>query len=639
MFRRLFEERLVDALRMSAEANEIAHQMNAGVKFTLHLGCAVHLDDAASLSLREVIKYEHVHVLIRASSVDLSENFNTNGVIEVDSEEEEEEGVDESSRTMCECGRTPFAEFLETLRNDYNAMKPFCATGDETELERLSEKEPHPPVFSELLTAKGVEVGALEITVGELFAHMKNVQSSCDALEIDRELLIEHCQQVSGSGAELGDDTVLSGDEVLDVMQSILEKTFDDCIHPLVEQFGVGKYGGAGSGGGGVNMEDLESLMLAFRNGEREALIREVVEEMEKLRTELGTEVDLGEEVELEAVAEDEGREGGESPMPKKQLGFEGGEGDVSKIFNTSTGGDEGSEGIRGHKASLDIDILGADGADWEGGPVTPKGRVEEEGMEEVVVAEEEVEEVADRWDEYQDEEGNTYFFNEASGETKWAKAGEEEEELAEEEVEMEVEVAEVEEEEEPRVDERPSSPRRMSTPTKLVDEPVTDPQELDKYARLYSMDDHDFDEYPEADFRDHAYDDGEEKEEGEDSWKGEEEEEEALSEVEVGLESAESASEAESLDDWKIVHDEDSGKDYWWSDSREEAQWVDDLEEGHDPHADHDEKYHHLEIGEDGKERHWEVHEDEEGNSYLYDPESGESKWITEEEEAGDDN
>jgi hypothetical protein len=75
-----------------------------------------------------------------------------------------------------------------------------------------------------------------------------------------------------------------------------------------------------------------------------------------------------------------------------------------------------------------------------------------------------------------------------------------------------------------------------------------------------------------------------------------------------------EEAPKDESIDDWKLIVDEDSGRDYWWSDSRNEAQWVD--EEGK------------VAVGETSKDG-FELHEDEEGHQYLFNPETGESEWL----------
>jgi hypothetical protein len=639
VYRRLFEERLVDALRMSAEANEIVYQMKAGVKFSVHLGCAVNLEDASSLSLREVIKYEHVHVLVRASVVDVTEKSI------FDESDSDDDGA-ETEHTMCECGRVPFAEFLEDLRNDYQSMKPLCGVSDDGPAggERPSEESTHPSVFLDLLSAKGVDMENLQVTMLELFTHLKNVQNH--SLDIDKDLLVDNISDVLQQD-DVDDNTVLTGDDILDVVQRILEKTFDDCMHPLVEQFGVGKYAGGGGGGAGglegednknggqtggvrLDMEAVGRLIEALQNGDREALLADIVGEMNLLSSDAKFS-DLGLKPVVLAMAAAtttatpakggeliKNSEEEESPMPKSKLRFEAPStvaADFDKVVDTSLEekASPAQEASDDRKGSLDLDILGEHGEDWEGGPVTPGASPTKDnalffaGADEAGAAGDEV----DDWELHHDEaSGADYWYSESRGESKWIEAEEEEpEHAAVEEVEETKKTNSV----------SPRSGRKMSTPTRLVDEPITDPAELDKYARLYSIDDHEFEENPDPDFRDHTYSDSDEEEDAEDeeaaaiekeeSWKGDEDE-------------------VESIDDWKIVHDEESGRDFWWSDTREEANWVDELEEGHDPHHDHLEKYHHTEVGEDGRETHYEIHEDENGNEFLYDPITQETKW-----------
>jgi hypothetical protein len=100
--------------------------------------------------------------------------------------------------------------------------------------------------------------------------------------------------------------------------------------------------------------------------------------------------------------------------------------------------------------------------------------------------------------------------------------------------------------------------------------------------------------------------------------------------------------SDTSSIDDWFIVHDDLSGRDYWWSDSREEAQWVDEIEEGaEDPHQyfamhhQHHSKHAKKEKATASKLRKksmvgeaWELHTDDDGREYLYNKATEESRW-----------
>ena len=172
VFKRLFEERLVEALRFCQEANQIATEMCTDVKFTIHLTCAVRLEDTSSMNLREIIKYEYVHINIRASRNDSEDN------------PESDAYLSNNKDWVCECGRVAFGEFVDTLRSDYQSLKPLCNTGDMK----------IPQVLISLFQSSDAERD--DVTFRELYEHLKELEKDSVSLNINRALLLEHASAV-----------------------------------------------------------------------------------------------------------------------------------------------------------------------------------------------------------------------------------------------------------------------------------------------------------------------------------------------------------------------------------------------------------------------------------------------------------
>ncbi|GMH55549.1 hypothetical protein TrST_g6464 [Triparma strigata] len=276
VFKRLFEERLVEALRFCQESNQIATEMYTPLHFSIHLSCAVRLDDAASLSMREIIKYEYVHINIRTSTK------------EEEDEEEDDTYKAHSKDWLCECGRVAFGEFLDTLRSNYVSFKPLCVRSG-VEQDNPAD-EPVPEVVDLLF-----KDGKTEVTLQELHQHLKAVDSS--SLDINKPLLRENASNVLHNSI-IDDDSLMDKDEAAEIVKKVLQVAFDDSIAPLVEEFGRQNGGGrgAGGGGGGIDLSDLEMykgrLLETIGNSgtKRSAVMAEIAKEFEAIKERVGNE-------------------------------------------------------------------------------------------------------------------------------------------------------------------------------------------------------------------------------------------------------------------------------------------------------------------------------------------------------------
>jgi len=719
VFRRMFEERLVEALRYCQEANEIAKQMHASMQFNINLSCGVRLDDASSLSLREIIKYEHVNINIRAhrvagNSLDLDASNNEDA--------DEETRMFSSKDWLMECGRVAFGEFLDGLRNDYNAMKPLCvlhyedAETDGGGVLVDSDTETCPKVVHELFSGKA------EVTFDQLASHLKEVPS--EGMEVDREALLVTARETTDDTFVEG-STVLEVNEVVDIVNYTLREAFDHSMEPLMHEFS--RHSG-GSGAGGISLEELgiykEKLLDIVETGgsERKDLLTKMSEEYKEIKENIRVVVEVLGEAAQEKIGKIQDIViDAEGNMPQQQYET------IPKEAKKDTKEKEASEGVREgvrfRSAGLELEveapvifdetpkvestatvlaeaekvdeneIVGIPGV-ASGQPVTtgafedddfdfgiesqstgrktldsvniedhldaaaaavaardygvleeqanldvynvedvtgvfeevqvqaeaepepepepepqPKPEPQPETGADVPGAENELEPpdaqdgLPNDWTLIHDESSNqSYWWSESRQESKWA----------DESVNTPTDHEDVEEEEEDdeeeEVGEEVAAYAEITTTDKIGNNPERRSSSLGKPVL-------DFDDLSE----DHFDLDGELAQTDElhiyDS--ADDDKEEDVNQTD------------DSIDDWKIVTDESTGKDYWWSDSRNEAKWVDGDGEEED-HGVEEEEEEDVEEGElETYENGFELHIDEEGNNYLFNPDTGESKWI----------
>ena len=715
VFRRMFEERLVEALRYCQEANEISKLMHAKIQFNINLSCGVRLDDAASLSLREIIKYEHLNINVRAHRVPEEALQLWNLDASADKDANEETRLFSSKDWLMECGRVAFGEFLDGLRNVYDAMKPLCVLwggdgeGDgENRLLIGPGEEDLPAVVHELFSKTD------QVTLDELFAHLQAVPSQ--AMDVNRDSLTETVGLCLDDDSVKG-NTTLRADEVKEVVNTMLSDAFEDSMQDLMDEFG------RHTGGGGISLEELQiykdklleivgsggderkNLLLKMGKGfevikekiggvvdvlgedaeEKVGKIKEIEVQEEggmlqqqyqviekfvkggnsdnaKLRVEGGVRFrssaledkgeEVGEEVEEEEVYQDE--EVGKKEVETEQIGAKEtnnereldvietafaqvevettptekieGEGEIS-AFDDSAWGVESQAYELQKLESIEVEGVEGVGADEEGEAYAPAEEeeafglqklesIEVEGVEGVGADEEgaayapaEEEEHANEppqvddglphdWSLVHDEGSNQEFWwSEARQESRWAVESvdvptddgeyEEHEENEEHGQEQEIAVADIVYEQE--------GVQELERGSSSLSKPVLDFDDL--------SDDHfDLDgELPQTD-EFHVYD--------------------SADEAAKALEE-EPSKEESIIDDWKLIVDEDTGRDYWWSESRDEAKWVDEEEDDEEEHGDGGEK------GEVADKDGFELHEDAEGRQYLFNPETGESEWL----------
>ena len=637
VFRRLFEERLVQALRYCSEANEIARQMQVSTKFVLNLSCAVHLDDAPSLSLREIIKYEHVRIMIKVMNFD-------EPTFQLDAGGEPEE-----PKMVCECHRGEFSLFLDQLRNEYNMMRGLCThvTGEAGHRQKT--------VVSELFSADSQETTVADIKFRILGMTPHDIEAREGVLN---STLNNFC--------DLGwdDSTKVDEDEAEGIIKALLEKAFDNVLSPLVEE--CSPYGVLSSISE-ADIEQYESQFSSIVQSESAATAKffgDVNKEFEALNALIG-----------------------------------------SAVFAPLTTGHAHHQHHNHNQRPAAFSPAPAvderRSESWKGGE-DEEEEVEEEGMQ----VEGEAFEALDEGDEVQDEEEDEpggggggsaddwelvhddatetdYWWSESRQVSKWATdgdgpgaspvlgqaAGSTAPSGVDEGVEGNLSPL------------QSSQPEPVATSAAAVAAAATPPILPDPVAMLYGgplglsrahSDTGSFDENPTPDERLHTYEDEEDERLRRTLQKGgvvgleaaqalarkiqvaaaereleeKEKEREGGEEQRVEDEDEEDGggSDRSSVDDWFIVHDEVSGRDYWWSDSREEAQWVDEIEDGaEDPHIYFANHHHHHDMKDKKKKSNhkasllrrksmegeaWELHTDDSGRQYLYNQATGKSKW-----------
>ena len=488
VFRRLFEERLVEALHYVSEANEISKQMiasekSSGVNFTIHLTCAVRLDDASSLSLREIIKYEYVQIIIRA--VELENNADGTVMQEV----------------IFECPRIAFGEFLDNLRNDYQAMRKFCILqtptaggvayasaaaeivrlGEESDNEDEDEGEGEKEDDDEE-NEKEKEKKILEkakITVGQFREYiLTNFQSAVESNELLDDCIEDELDHDWTETSEIGFSDICS------IIDTLKRECFEQCLKPMIVNFGTNSAGNRAS----QKMAFLENLMqkkgevlesIGNNQKSKENIFGLVHDEIKRL----GDEVDVSLNYELlnkeEDVAEEQQNHGEDTFYSRDRA--------PSDLTNEESNDSYGSQNEEDDSEHHGEDDGGVD--DWK--------LVHDEST------------------------GRDYWWSESRDQAEWVEVvvGDEseeeeaEEEMGEEEMGEEEEVEEEEKEEE-----------------KEQEEEVEEVEE-------------------------------EEVEEEEEEEEDEKDEEDNFRET--------------SNDEWELIHDEASGKDYYWNSISETARWV----------------------------------------------------------------
>ena len=569
VFRRMFEERLVESMRFCQEANEIANLMYAKVKFNINLSCAVHLEDAASISLREIIKYEHVNINVRAHKVgrgDAVKNDSKESDSSDDEDDEDDENRMSSSKDwMCECGRAAFGQFLDMLRNDYNSMKPFCLlVGADSSAGATDNSERRCPaivrdLFGEVHT---------EVTFAQLYSHLKSIRSH--DIDIKRDLLVENVQQVTRQELRVVDGTLLDKDEVTLVVQNLLKSAFHQCMEPLLAEFGRNTAGGWGR----TKLRDLEivqdMLLNLIESGEqqRSALLTKIADEFDSIKSGMR---DVRASLESDALERlDE--------IERIEIALDD-DGEFHRPVSVASRASKGRELLTGERGfAMAKESLGTP-------PQQAAARQEEAEAEKMAgtdafadvganadASREEDGDGASDWEIAHDNDGRQYFWSESRGESKWADEDSAEEALADR-------------------SEAQDEQFESAAANNLVDFDDLSEDHFDLEGRIEQSDEL------------HVYGESEE-------------------EIEHGAGAEKDGDIRDEgdgqSDDWQIMTDEETGRDYWWSDSRGEAKWVEE-EDVHEAAGT---------AGDDDLE----VHEDSEGRQYLFNTRTGESKWLVEE-------
>jgi hypothetical protein len=189
--RRLFEEGMIKAIRLVGEANEIAHNMGAGVQFEITL--AIVVADAAtlpSLRLEDIAPYERVQIQVRGGiqSADLPETLQalegpTGGAAAGFSENHSA-----AKQTLFICSVDTFEHMLEQLRGTFRSVERICQgaedLGDDGKLTKQASKR-SVPLFQRVFRAAD-KSGSGKIGRSEMTTALESLGVEATGGEVER---------------------------------------------------------------------------------------------------------------------------------------------------------------------------------------------------------------------------------------------------------------------------------------------------------------------------------------------------------------------------------------------------------------------------------------------------------------------